>query len=104
MIDPSTTPDATEGEVDDISRLSGSELFERWQEENRVTNFENSTKNLTRVASVLGYRDIDEMLGDNPGAQQAVVEFLSGWCDRNPEWRDSLEEAVMSGPEPTGRY
>ena len=62
---------------------------------------ERGVKNLEQLCEVLGYgsgfmrgRAIEEMLGDNPGAVEAVVGFLMEWAERNTEWNAALAEAV----------
>jgi len=65
------------------------------------TEGEKGVKQLENVCEVLGYgegfmrnRAIEEFLTDNPGAVEALFQFISEWALRNPEWNDSMEEAL----------
>lgn len=62
---------------------------------------ERGYSNLEQLCEVLGYgegfmrgRAVEEMLCDNPGAVEAVVEFLKEWAVRNAAWRNALEEVL----------
>ena len=70
--------------------ISGHEAIQKWQEHNNVYHFEMNTRNLEKLVATLGYESVEDFLSDNPGAQQAVVEFISDWADRIPEWKESL--------------
>ena len=39
-------------------------------------------------------RAIEEMLADNPGAVEAVAQFLAEWAVRNTEWNAALEQVL----------
>ena len=75
------------------------ELFE--QNFMTRTEGEGGVKQLENVCEVLGYgegfmrnRAIEEFLTDNPGAVEALFQFISEWALRNPDWNDSMEEAL----------
>ena len=62
---------------------------------------EQGVKNLETMCETLGYgkvpyrgRAIEEMLADNPGAVEAVAEFLKNWAVRNTEWNTALEQVL----------
>ena len=62
---------------------------------------ERGVKNLETMCETLGYgsgfmrgRAIEEMLADNPGAVEAVAEFLKSWAIRNTEWNAALAEVL----------
>lgn len=56
-------------------------------------------QNLDTLFQVLGYgvgymrgRAMEEFFADNPGAVEAVLDFVEKWAERNPEWQQALEE------------
>jgi len=62
---------------------------------------EQGVRSLETMCEILGYgsgymrgRAIEEMLADNPGAVEAVAEFLADWAVRNTEWNAALAEAL----------
>ena len=62
---------------------------------------ETGVKNLEQMCETLGYgsgwmrgRAIEEMLADNPGAVEAVAQFLADWAVRNTEWNNALAEVL----------
>lgn len=62
---------------------------------------EQGVRNLEQMCETLGYgsgfmrgRAIEEMLADNPGAVEAVVQFLADWAVRNTEWNAALAEVL----------
>ena len=71
------------------------ELFDTYLEQNRMWHFEGArgVRNLTQlVKDVCGYTSIDTFLEDNPGAMEAVVNWIR---EANClEWRQNLEELV----------
>ena len=69
----------------------------------RRTEGEIGVRNLNDLCETLGYgqgymrnRAIEEMLADNPGAVEAVADFLFNWSIHNTEWNNALREAVES--------
>ncbi len=79
----------------------GQELVDAFieQELGGAARFEGQTHSLETVVEGLGYRDLDEFLCDNPGAQDAIVEFIREWTDRCPEWKARLEERLEDVPD-----
>lgn len=62
---------------------------------------ERGVRNLEQMCETLGYgqgymrgRAIEEMLADNPGAVEAVAQFLASWAVRNTEWNAALEQVL----------
>lgn len=96
-----------------MSEQSGFDLLYKWQDIAKVHHFEGSTRNLEKLVNVLGYRDqgfgdaVHEFLCDNPGAQQAIVEWIGEWIDRNSDWREAMEDEVLcpdcQGSVPPGK-
>lgn len=61
---------------------------------------EQGVRNLEQLVETLGYghgiyrnRAIEEFLIDNPGAVEAVLQFIGEWTDRNEEWAAALLNA-----------
>ena len=72
------------------------ELIDKWVDANKAYSWEGSRgiRNLVKLVSTLdsNYRDLDDFFTDNPGAIEAVLEWIQ---TRNvPEWKESLEEAT----------
>ena len=71
------------------------DLFDKYCDQNRMWHFEGArgVRNLTQlVEDVCGYTSIDTFLEDNPGAMEAVVNWIR---EANClEWRQNLEELV----------
>ena len=78
------------------------ELFDTYMDEEfRSVEGERGVRNLEKLCETLGYgegfmrnRAIEEFLCDNPGAVQAVVEFIGEWVARNSDWQDRLMDVV----------
>ena len=67
----------------------------------RTTEGESGVRCLEEMCETLGYgegymrgRAIEEMLADNPGAVEAVAEFLAEWAERNGAWASRLEQVL----------
>ena len=67
----------------------------------RTTEGESGVRCLEEMCETLGYgegfmrgRAIEEMLADNPGAVEAVAEFLAEWAERNSAWAARLEQVL----------
>ena len=71
------------------------ELFDQYTDQNRMWHWEGvrGVRNLAKVTEeVCGYTDIHAFLEDNPGAVEAVVNWIR---EANClEWRQNLEELV----------
>lgn len=78
------------------------EVFDRYMDEEfRSVEGEQGVRNLEQLCETLGYgqgfmrgRAIEEFLADNPGAVQAVVDFVGEWVERNNDWQARLEEVA----------
>jgi len=62
---------------------------------------EGGVKNLENVCEILGYgegfmrnRAIEEFLTDNPGAVEALFQFITEWAVRNTDWQANMEDAL----------
>ena len=69
--------------------------------ENKFTSSEGSSgyRNLEKLAQVLGYSDsyqsaLQSFFEDNPGAIEAVANWVEGQVDQNTEWQEALREEV----------
>ena len=67
----------------------------------RSVEGEQGVKNLEQMCETLGYgsgwmrgRAIEEMLADNPGAVEAVANFLAEQAVRITEWNAALAEVL----------
>lgn len=76
--------------------------------DNRFTTCEGERgfRNLEELVETLGYgegwmrgRAIEDFLTDNPGAVEAVLQFIGEWVERNDEWAERLQEAVEEDTE-----
>lgn len=69
------------------------DLFDTYLEQNQMWHFEGvrGVRNLTQIVEeVCGYTSLDTFLEDNPGAMEAVVNWIR---EVNClEWRQNLEE------------
>jgi hypothetical protein len=75
-------------------------LIEKWTEENRVYRWEGErgVKDLERLCAAIGYKEngfrygdpIHAFLADNPGAIEALVQWIEDRDDDAPEWKESL--------------
>lgn len=72
---------------------SGYELLELWMEKNAVRY--DDEQDLTNLVEVLGYRQgLREFFGDNPGAIEAVFNWIENEIDRIPDWKDNLRDEL----------
>ena len=67
----------------------------------RTTEGESGVRCLEEMCETLGYgegymrgRAIEEMLADNPGAVEAVAEFLAEWAERNGAWAARMQQVL----------
>ena len=67
----------------------------------RTTEGESGVRCLEEMCETLGYgegymrgRAIEEMLADNPGAVEAVANFLAEQAVRNTEWNSALADVL----------
>jgi hypothetical protein len=88
------------------NELEFGEVLEQFMDANKMHHFESESgvRNITRIAEAIGYRQgINEMLADNPGMQQAMIEWL---MQQNvPEWVEALQSELPDEDElPAGNY
>lgn len=96
-----------ENEKEVEEQMGGDELVECWKDKNKAWCFEGDAglDKLTKLIEALGYEGhgfkygspIEAFLSDNPGAQDAIVDFIGEWVGRNDDWRACLEDAVGIG-------
>lgn len=78
-----------------------SEILEKWQDYHEISRFEGTSgvKNLEKLLKSLGYsrgnyvgygNEIINFLSDNPGAIEAILNFIVETNDKN--WNESLIE------------
>ena len=76
-------------------------MFEQYMEQHFArTEGEPAVRNLERLAETLGYGHrfgdaIYDFLVDNPGAIEAVLQFVQEEIEINTEWQDQLVEALQ---------
>ena len=76
------------------------EVFEKYLDKINF-RYEDSRK-LEEIIEILGYRQgFAEFLGDNPGAVEAVVGFISEWVPRNSEWKEAIQNVLDEMSEDT---
>jgi hypothetical protein len=81
------------------------DTLQRYLDDNKMHSFEGSsgvTKMEKVMSDVCGYTHswggiMQNFFADNPGACQAVVEWIGTQCERGGDWKDNLESLV--GPE-----
>ena len=89
------------------------ELLDKWMDQESIHRLEGETgtRNLAKIARAIGYKDsmyfgqfqggcygdLLEFFNDNPGAIQAVVE----WIEEHefPEWKENVKEQLNEDPE-----
>lgn len=72
----------------DFNPDSDMDVFEQYISNNSLQNF----RSLVSLAQDLGYSNTDYFFDDNPGAIEAVVNFIYEYI--SPEWEESLREAL----------
>jgi len=76
-----------------IDQMDGYELMETWMEKNAVRY--DDEQDLTNLIEVLGYRQgLREFFGDNPGAIEALFNWVSETIDRVPDWKENLRDEL----------
>jgi hypothetical protein len=68
-----------------------SDYLEKYCDENRLHSFEGPSgmKKFQKITSVLGYKDFDAFMEDNPGAFEALITFIGQ--SRVPEWIEAFK-------------
>jgi hypothetical protein len=70
------------------------ELIQKYFDQERMYHFEGrrGVNNFEKLIGVLGYRDLDSFLEDNPGCMEAMVEWLSDM--NNAEWKEAIRSEL----------
>ena len=92
--------DVNPGEDDELNEMDGGELVDKflsmkgihhWEGERGVSGLEDLAQALNSE-----YRDLNYFLVDNPGALEAIANWISEWADRTEEWKESLRNAIRN--------
>jgi hypothetical protein len=76
-----------------IDEMDGYELFELYMDRKAV-RFDDEYE-LTNLVETLGYRQgLREFFGDNPGAIEAIFNWISENIDRVPDWKENLRDEL----------
>ena len=86
-----------------MERNERGDVFEAYCDNNfRTVEGESGVRNLEQLVETLGYgegfmrnRAIEDFLTDNPGAVEAVLQFIGEWVERNNEWAERLKESLV---------
>lgn len=94
---PRDKPEDEEDEEEE-EECDEDDILETFLKVANIRRFEGGTNNLVKVINALNpeYRDVDDFLADNPGAQEAIIEFITGWIDRSPDWRENMRKEIRS--------
>lgn len=70
------------------------ELIEKWMDQERIYSLEGprGVRNFSNLVRVLGYHSFDEFLEDNPGALEALVNWITD--SDLPEWKEKFSAVV----------
>lgn len=86
-----------------FDQMDGFELMETWMDKNGVRY--DDEQDLTNLIEVLGYRQgLREFFGDNPGAIEALFNWISENIDNVIDWKENLRdelEGTMEDEEET---
>lgn len=78
---------------ENLENKDGYELLEIWMEKNAVRY--DDEQDLTNLVEVLGYRQgLREFFEDNPGAIEAIFNWISETIETNQEWKDNLQDEL----------
>ena len=79
-------------------------LMEKYLDQNRMYSFEGArgVRFLCKIIGVLGYSDYSDFMEDNPGAIEAIVEWIG---DQNcPEWSQLIQSELEDKDEDGDEY
>lgn len=71
------------------------DLFEAYFDQHRIYSFEgpSGVRNLNRLTQdVCGYTDLEDFLEDNPGAIEAVIEWIQS--QNNRDWEANVKSLI----------
>ena len=81
-----------------FDQMDGFELMETWMDKNAV-RFDDE-QDLTNLIEVLGYRQgLREFFGDNPGAIEALFNWISENIDNVSDWKENLRDELEGAME-----
>jgi hypothetical protein len=65
--------------------------LENYCDQERIYNFDGprGIQRFEKIVKAIGYRNLDEFWGDNPGAFEALVTWIGS--QGSPEWLESLK-------------
>lgn len=76
-----------------FDQMDGFELMETWMDKNGVRY--DDEQDLTNLIEVLGYRQgLREFFGDNPGAIEALFNWISENIDNVIDWKENLRDEL----------
>ncbi len=76
-----------------IDEMDGYELMELYMDRQAV-HFDDEYE-LTNLIEALGYRQgLREFFGDNPGAIEAIFNWISENIDKVPDWKENLRDEL----------
>lgn len=85
-------------------QLHVEDVFDAYLSKNKMHSFEGTSgvRKLDTICETLGYhtgqfvngRPIENFLADNPGACDAIVEFIRNWVPRNDDWESELRNEI----------
>jgi len=76
-----------------VDEMDGYELMELYMDK-RAVRYDDE-QDLTNLIEVLGYRQgLREFFGDNPGAIEAVFNWISENVDRVTDWKENLRDEL----------
>jgi hypothetical protein len=83
----------------DLTDLSFGELLDEYTEQEKIYSLEGERgiRNFSKITRTLGYDSFDDFLADNPGAIEAMVDWLYN-CNV-PEWKESLASQIHNEDE-----
>lgn len=106
LIEDETTPIEDDPGGEYVNTIEDEELLDKYIDENDLYRNEGDRgmENLEKIVGVLGYtgtgfrfgNPIEQFLSDNPGAIEAIMQFIGEWVPRNKEWADSLRSELKS--------
>lgn len=102
----------TNQEPEEIEEKDFNDLYEEWTRQEKIYRWEGETgvANLEKLAKAIGYEGsvfrfgspIESFLCDNPGAIEALIEWIVEQGEKSPEWRERLESELEEESEEEG--
>lgn len=105
-------PEETNQEPAEIEEKDFNDLYEEWTNQKKIYRWEGETgvENFEKLVAAIGYSGnqfkygspIESFLCDNPGAIEALIEWITDHGERSPEWRSNLESELEEESEEEG--